>query len=198
MAKLYLEIKNQTLSVRCDIERIVEKSINYLEYEIIATDDWEGLAKKVIVTYNNGKDREEHTDGKIKNKVIQAPGFTISVVGYKLKTVPATETEPQKVITSLQIPTNEVFVKIHSSGPTEGENTSDEELEPDDKARLTAVEQSILGINDSISTIGNSFKEVNTELDALSQEVDNMKISTKVEDNVLYIYYENTLEQKEG
>ena len=194
MAKLFLNIKNQTLTVHSDIGKIIENSVNYLDYEISTTDDWEDLTKKVIVTYNNGKNREEHTTGKIKNKVIQAPGFTISVVGYRLETVPATDTEPQKVITSLQITTNEVFVKIHSSGPIEGDNTSDEELIPTDKDRLNAVEQSIQGVNDTISTIENSLEEVNTELDTLSQKVDLMKIITEVKDNVLYFKYENLLE----
>ena len=259
MAKLTLDIKNQTLTVRCDIDRIVENSVNYLEYEINTTSDWNNLSKVVIVTYNNGKNSEAHSDGKIKNQLIRAPGFSISVVGTG--TVKDPNTGEEKTLT---IPTNEVLVKIYPSGRLSGDNNPSEEPEPGFGERMTAVEADIklikeqipaegelqtirdqnaeiqnsfttinntLGehttsisenaseiqqVGNNLATLENSIQEdfdevnsligttnsnletTNSNLEALSQKVDGLKIASKVENNVLYIYYEDTLEEKEG
>ena len=172
MAKLYLDIKNQTLTVRCDIDRIVENSVNYLEYEINTTSDWNNLSKVVIVTYNNGKNSEAHSDGKIKNQLIRAPGFSISVVGTG--TIKDPNTGEEKTLT---IPTNEVLVKIYPSGRLSGDNNPSEEPEPGFGERMTAVEADIKliqeqlpaegelqKIRDQNAEIQNSFTTINNTL----------------------------------
>jgi hypothetical protein len=172
MAKLTLDIKNQTLTVRCDIDRIVENSVNYLEYEINTTSDWNNLSKVVIVTYNDGKNSEAHSDGKIKNQLIRAPGFLISVVGTG--TVKDPNTGEEKTLT---IPTNEVLVKIYPSGRLSGDDNPSEEPEPGFGERMAAVEADIKSIKEQIpaegelqtirdqnATIQNSFTAINNTL----------------------------------
>lgn len=243
MAKLFLEIKNQTLTIRSDIEKIVENSVNYLEYEINATPDWTGLSKTVIVTYNNGKKSEAHSEGQIKNQVIRAPGFSITVIGSGTITDPISGNMKE-----IKIPTNEVFVKIYPSGQLSGDNNPSEEPIPGFGERMDRAEAEIIAIKNTIpaegelaairnknqeietelntikvsvnknaqdiannankiqqvennlTTLENSmqedFDEVNnlietttSNLETLSQKVDGLKITSKVENNVLYIYY---------
>lgn len=161
MAKLTLDIKNQTLTVRCDIDRIVENSVNYLEYEINTTSDWNNLSKVVIVTYNNGKNSEAHSDGKIKNQLIRAPGFSISVVGTG--TIKDPNTGEEKTLT---IPTNEVLVKIYPSGRLSGDNNPSEEPEPGFGERMTAVEADIKLIKEQIPAEGElqTIRDQNAEI----------------------------------
>ena len=161
MAKLTLDIKNQTLTVRGDIDRIVENSVNYLEYEINTTSDWNNLSKVVIVTYNNGKNSEAHSDGKIKNQLIRAPGFSISVVGTG--TVKDPNTGEEKTLT---IPTNEVLVKIYPSGRLSGDNNPSEEPEPGFGERMTAVEADIKLIKEQIPAEGElqTIRDQNAEI----------------------------------
>lgn len=255
MAKLFLEIKNQTLTVRSDIERIVENSINYLEYEFNTTPDWVGLSKVVIVTYNKGKDSESHSEGQIKNQVIRAPGFSITVIGSGTVVDPVSGATKQ-----IKIPTNEVFVTVYPSGPLTGDDNPSEEPLPGFGERMERAEAEINAIKkiipaegeldairkknqeieDNFKTINNSIsknrqyiadnaaniekvqvsvekteknltnlkesiqedfdevngsiRDTNSNLETLSQKVDGMKIVSKVENNVLYIYYENTIE----
>ena len=161
MAKLTLDIKNQTLTVRCDIDRIVENSVNYLEYEINTTSDWNNLSKVVIVTYNNGKNSEAHSDGKIKNQLIRAPGFSISVVGTGTVKDPNTGVEK-----TLTIPTNEVLVKIYPSGRLSGDNNPSEEPEPGFGERMDAVEADIKLIKEQIPAEGElqTIRDQNAEI----------------------------------
>jgi hypothetical protein len=161
MAKLILDIKNQTLTVRCDIDRIVENSVNYLEYEINTTSDWSNLSKVVIVTYNNGKNSEAHSDGKIKNQLIRSPGFSISVVGTG--TIKDPNTGEEKTLT---IPTNEVMVKIYPSGRLSGDNNPSEEPEPGFGERMDRVEAEIGVIKNTIPAEGElqTIRDQNTEI----------------------------------
>ena len=54
MAILTFKVKGQTLTVESKINKIVENSVNYLDYEIIYDDKkWDPpLAKKIVVTYD--------------------------------------------------------------------------------------------------------------------------------------------------
>lgn len=114
MAKLYLEVKNQTLTVRSDIERIVENSINYLEYEVnFKTDDWEKyITKEIIITYDGEIHKRNLLEGKtIPYEVIHAPGFTIHLVGTNIVGEKITD----------RITTNVVPVQVFPGGKLEGE-----------------------------------------------------------------------------
>ena len=260
MAKLTLDIKNQTLTVRCDIDRIVENSVNYLEYEINTTSDWDGLTKKVIISYNNGKNsvEPEEEDNLIPYEAIIAPGFSVNVVGYH------SEGEGEDAKITKRIMTNEVLIKVYPGGKTNGQNKPQTLPGADSEDRLRAVEQKVsdletrvptkeelqtirdqnaeiqnsfttinntLGehttsisenaseiqqvgnnlatlessiqeefdeVNSLIGTTNSNLETTNSNLETLSQKVDGLKIASKVEDNVLYIYIENTPEEKEG
>lgn len=116
MAKLYLEVKNQTLSVRCDIDRIVENSINYLEYEIAFSEDWaQYTTKKIIVTYRGNTYERNIDNNKIPYEALCTPGFSISVLGFYLV---GGKIEGRNV-------TNEVLIKVHPSGKLSGNNATD-------------------------------------------------------------------------
>lgn len=239
MAKLYLEVKNQTLSVRCDIDRIVENSVNYLEYEVIfRTEDWNSITgKRIVITYNNGKSIKQQslTDEKIiPHEALHSPGFAISLVGEN--------TSSGKVVN--RIPTSQVYIKVYPSGEIYGDNVQVEfpsasfESQFDELKGIVEVntekiedlEQSIgntenwaalredvnkietetipslreetnvalAAIEGSIGTTNSNLETTNSNLETLSQKVDGLKIASKVENNVLYIYYEDTLEKKEG
>lgn len=112
MAILKLIVEGQTLKVKSEIDKIVENSINYLDYEIIANDDyWEksGLTKDVIITYNGGEPERIYSPentGKIPPSKIHPPCFVISVLGYSV------DDDGKKT----QVPTNPVAISVLSSG----------------------------------------------------------------------------------
>lgn len=173
MAKLTLDIKNQTLTVRCDIDRIVENSVNYLEYEINTTSDWDGLTKKVIISYNNGKNsvEPEEEDNLIPYEAIIAPGFSVNVVGYH------SEGEGEDAKITKRIMTNEVLIKVYPGGKTNGQNKPQTLPGADSEDRLRAVEQKVSDletrvpaegelqtIRDQNAEIQNSFTTINNTL----------------------------------
>jgi hypothetical protein len=181
MAKLTLDVKNQTLTVHSDIEKIVEKSVNYLEYEVFTTDDWEGLSQKVIVTYNNGKRAEEHTEGLIKNQVIHSPGFTISVVGYEKEffTDPLTGMETERTIR--QITTNGVPIRVYPCGHTSGDDNPSEEPGPGFGKRLEEVEEAIVTICTKLPKIDENSEGI----EILERQIDG--IDNKISENNLKV-----------
>lgn len=133
MAKLYLEVTNQTLKVHSDIDRIIEGSINYLDYElIIHTDDWSpDLTRKIVVAHNKKSWEQNYPTNEAERVIplgaINTPGFSITVVGEKIEVVNG---EPRIVE---QIPTNEIVVKVYPSGNLHGDNVqSDFPSEPAD------------------------------------------------------------------
>lgn len=173
MAKLTLDIKNQTLTVRCDIDRIVENSVNYLEYEINTTSDWDGLTKKVIISYNNGKNsvEPEEEDNLIPYEAIIAPGFSVNVVGYH------SEGEGEDAKITKRIMTNEVLIKVYPGGKTNGQNKPQTLPGADSEDRLRAVEQKVSDLETRVPTkeelqtirdqnaeIQNSFTTINNTL----------------------------------
>ena len=121
MAILTFRVKGQTLTVESKIDKIVENSINYLDYEIIYDDEkWDSpLAKKVVVTYD--KKTYEFFGDKIPSQVIHAPGFRVSVIGYKS----GSETDSGIIIT-----TSPVAIKVFPSGAIEGTIPEDTAIDP--------------------------------------------------------------------
>ena len=204
MAKLYLEVTNQTLVVHSDIERIVENSLNYLEYEIInKTDDWDSFVKKIVVTYDN--DSWEHSYPSVEEErvihpgAIHAPGFTISVVGTK------TEDKNGEAVVIGRIPTNSVTIKVWPSGSINGDNVQhDFPGEPADfetqfnelknqvglnttdiselkktsdttlLEKVERVEEQINVLNTSISTLDTKTSELATEISSLNTDVSDL------------------------
>lgn len=186
MAKLYLEVTNQTLVVHSDIERIVENSLNYLEYEIInKTDDWDSFVKKIVVTYDN--DSWEHSYPSVEEErvihpgAIHAPGFTISVVGTK------TEDKDGETVVTGRIPTNSVVIKVWPSGSINGDNVQhDFPGEPADfetqfntyKAKTDDHEQRIQAIEDrtldeeKIKKLQEDISTNTSNIEALKKEVE--------------------------
>jgi hypothetical protein len=86
MAKLLLKVNEQSLTVEYDIPKIVENSINYLEYEVIIPDGsetWESCESfQIFFTGENGSLPPSTTlSGNIPSEVIKAPGFAVTVVG---------------------------------------------------------------------------------------------------------------------
>ena len=162
MAKLTLDIKNQTLTVRCDIDRIVENSVNYLEYEINTTSDWDGLTKKVIISYNNGKNsvEPEEEDNLIPYEAIIAPGFSVNVVGYH------SEGEGEDAKITKRIMTNEVLIKVYPGGKTNGQNKPQTLPGADSEDRLRAVEQKVSDLETRVPTKGElqTIRDQNAEI----------------------------------
>jgi hypothetical protein len=115
MAILKLIVEGQTLKVNSEIDQIVENSLKYLSYELVTNDPmWktELTGKRVIVTcpdknpWQNGS--WSPSDTFIHPDYTKAPGFTISVIGFKLS-------DDKKTIIK-QVPTNPVKITIHPSG----------------------------------------------------------------------------------
>ena len=116
MAILTFEVKGQTLTVKSSIGRIVENSVNYLNYDIVTSDpDWIGLAKKLIITTSEGATEIGESEQEyIPNKKIISPGFQVSIVGYSIN---ETGEELDKRITTYPI-----FISVSPAGPLEGSN----------------------------------------------------------------------------
>lgn len=139
MAILTFKVKGQTLTVESKINKIVENSVNYLDYEIIYDDEkWDPpLAKKVVVTYD--KKTYEIFGDKIPSQVIHTPGFTVSVIGYKSDS----EDDSGIIIT-----TYPVAIKVFPSGVIKGTIPED-----------TAIDSSVAEqLNEKIEIQANEIK----------------------------------------
>lgn len=130
MAILKLIVEGQTLKVKSEIDKIVENSINYLDYELILNDaHWneKGLAKEVIVTYDGNS--YSCIDGVIPNSIIHPPGFLISVVGTK-----NIENEQEEQIIDRRITTFPVLISVSPSGKIDNLSNKEEIPEESDYA----------------------------------------------------------------
>ena len=181
MAKLYLDIKNQTLTVRCDIDRIVENSVNYLEYEINTTSDWDGLSTKVIIVQGANKPQEVY-GGKIPSSMIRTPGIMISVIGYVVNA----DEQIEKMIT-----TSPIFINIYPSGSIKGDTTGEEELkEATIKEQLNYqitdlrnyINEETAKINNNVAKTENDLREEIATINSNVTEI-NKKIAT-IDDNI--------------
>lgn len=168
MAKLYLDIKNQTLTVRCDIDRIVENSVNYLEYEINTTSDWAGYTAQVIVTCQSGTYRIPGE--KIPNYVLLSPGFSIGVIGIISSNGFDNDGNPIKPI-DYRITTNPVFIQVHPSCAMEViKAPSREELALE---WAEAIEESIKELQE-IAGLSESAKGIYKRLEKVEDEVESV------------------------
>ena len=142
MAILTFRVKGQTLTVESKINKIVENSVNYLDYEIIYDDKkWDPpLAKKVVVTYD--KKTYEIFGDKIPSQVIHAPGFTVSVIGYKSDS----EDDSGIIIT-----TYPVAIKVFPSGAIKGTIPEDTAID------LSVAEQLNEKIEIQVNDIKNNY-----------------------------------------
>ena len=88
MANLYLSVKGQTLTVKSDIDRIVENSINYLKINIDTSQDSEwsdpDLKIKCILSNKEEEPSTFYANNYITKDFLKAPGFVVHLVGYKL------------------------------------------------------------------------------------------------------------------
>ena len=133
MAILKLTVEGQTLKVKSEIDKIVENSINYLDYELILNDaHWneEGLAKEVIVTYNGSSN--VCVDGVIPNSIIHPPGFLVSVIGTK-----SIRNEQNELIIDKRITTFPVLIPILPSGKID--NLTNKEEIPEGSSYATQL-----------------------------------------------------------
>lgn len=168
MAKLILDIKNQTLTVRCDIDRIVENSVNYLEYEIKPSSDWAGYTTQVIVTCQSGTYRIPGE--KIPNYVLLSPGFSIGVIGIISSNGFDNDGNPIKPI-DYRITTNPVFIQVHPSCAMEAiKAPSREELALE---WAEAIEESIKELQE-IAGLSESAKGIYKRLEKVEDEVESV------------------------
>lgn len=155
MAILTLKVKGQTLTVESEIDRIVENSVNYLDFEISCDDEnWNDLVKKVIVTYDK-KAWEAFTI--IPSETIHSPGFTISVIGSR-KSGTNGDDDLGEIVT-----TYPVAIKVFPSGATNGSDPED-----------TAIDFSTADeLNAKIERLNGSIMDYVTkdELEELKQEI---------------------------
>ena len=177
MAILTFRVKGQTLTVESKINKIVENSVNYLDYEIIYDDEkWDSpLAKKVVITYD--KKAYEIFGDKIPSQVIRAPGFTVSVVGYKS----GSETDSGIIIT-----TSPIAIKVFPSGAIEGTIPED-----------TAIDSSVAEqLNEKIEIQANEIKNNYLSINTAIAELEKGTIPAMDEVNVWEleagVYYVNS------
>lgn len=163
MAILTFRIKGQTLTVESKINKIVENSVNYLDYEIIYDDEkWDPpLAKKIVVTYD--KKTYEIFGDKIPSQVIHAPGFTVSVIGYKSDS----EDDSGIIIT-----TYPVAIKVFPSGAIKG-------TIPEDTAIDSSVaEQLNEKIENQVNDIKNNYLSKDLLRILINENSTNLEVPT--------------------
>ena len=142
MAILTFEVKGQTLTVKSSIGRIVENSINYLDYEIKSDDpawEQENLGKYLIITTKDGKSYEQGYSPISGDNIIKTPGFQVSVIGKKEKTDDDN---------GIQITTQPVFVQVYPSGATEGDKTTETKL-----PALSEGEKQLIAFQNAVDSI---------------------------------------------
>ena len=163
MAILTFRVKGQTLTVESKINKIVENSINYLDYEIIYDDEkWDPpLAKKVVVTYD--KKTYEIFGDKIPSQVIHAPGFTVSVIGYKSDS----EDDSGIIIT-----TYPVAIKIFPSGAIKGTVPEDTAID------LSVAEQLNEKIENQTNEIKNNYLSKDLLKILINENSTNLEVPT--------------------
>jgi len=184
MAILTLKVKGQTLTVESEIDRIVENSVNYLDFEIIRDDEnWEDLATKVIVTYDK-KAWEAFTI--IPSETIHSPGFTISIIGYRK---PGTngDNDLGEIVT-----TYPVAVKVFPSGATNGSDPEDTAIELSTAEELNAkidnvkyqANEKIDDLTEKITTLSDENKEINEEITKINEEIVSLSenVSNKIQE----------------
>lgn len=122
MANLYLSVKGQTLTVKSDIDRIVENSINYLKINIDTSQDsdWSGLDIKCILSSKEEEPSAFLDTNYITKDFLKAPGFVVHLVGYSVNK----DGNYEKLI-----PTNPVIVTIHPTGVLNAEDEPEAEIE---------------------------------------------------------------------
>lgn len=177
MAILTFRVKGQTLTIESKIDKIVENSVNYLDYEIIYDDEkWDSpLAKKVVVTYD--KNTYEIFGDKIPSQVIHAPGFTVSVVGYKSGSV-----DDSGII----ITTSPVAIKVFPSGAIEGTIPEDTAID------VSVAEQLNEKIEIQANEIKNNYLSVNTAIAELEKGTITTLDTANVWELEAGVYYVNT------
>ena len=91
MATLKIRVQGQSLYISSDIPKIVEDSINYLQYEIEYSEDWQDYSKTVYFSredytspgYSGGGVGLNFSGGVVDSGVITSPGFIIAILGTK-------------------------------------------------------------------------------------------------------------------
>ena len=157
MANLYLSVKGQTLTVKSDIDKIVENSINYLKINIDTSQDSEwsdpDLNIKCILS-NKEKSSTFYENNYITEDFLKTPGFVVHLVGYELNE----DGETYKKL----IPTNPVVVNIHSTG------VLDTDDEPEDEIAAEWVDKVVSSVNETINQLKQEqsifIEETNTKI----------------------------------
>ena len=177
MANLYLSVKGQTLTVKSDIDKIVENSINYLKINIDTSQDSEwsdpNLNIKCILS-NKEESSAFYANNYITKDFLKAPGFVVHLVGYKLKASNGDEKIYEKLI-----PTNPVVVNIYSTGVLDADDEPEAEIEAGwaDKVLSdidTRLETGLAGLEKKQDDFEN---EISYEMEVLKNE-QNTFIST--------------------
>ena len=78
MAILTFEVKGQTLTVKSSIGKIVENSVNYLDYDIIA--DWGADITRNLIISSGNISAMQKINEPIDESLIKAPGFQATVI----------------------------------------------------------------------------------------------------------------------
>lgn len=191
MAILKLIVEGQTLKVKSEIDKIVENSINYLDYEIIANDDYwkkSGLVKDIIITCSGEEPvrmSSVENIGKIPPSKIRSPGFVISVLGYSV------DDDGNKT----QVPTNPVAISVLSSGEIPIDYTGEENIEA---TELEKIQKLLTQHDDTIKDIMTRAEELKGKVYDIERKVDGIEgkvVLAKLDQKILKIYY---AEAKEG
>lgn len=196
MAILTFEVKGQTLTVKSSIERIVEKSIDYLNYDVkINEPEWEDCAIHLIITNekNLSKDilytKNADEDNYIPKDAILAPGFQVTIIGKK--TEKTGETEEDIIIK--QIPTNPIYIQVYPAGAINGEKITESDVPEDFVGRVysqinnidSALDKTNNNLSDSQAIIEKNksdILDINNELNQLKEE--NSTHNTMIENQI--------------
>jgi predicted nucleic acid-binding Zn-ribbon protein len=161
MAQLHLFVKDQTLTIKSDIDKVVENSENYLKADVTLLDEyWEDLDLSLLVEYDGSTypcgEGSGYRTYIVNSSYIQPPGFFLTLVGRGEE---------------IQIPTNSIFVPVHLSNSL----VPDEELIDPPERWDSAID----GFNTTIS----EFKEtVNGTINEFEETVNKFKAT--VEDKI--------------
>lgn len=172
MAILHLEVNNQILTASCDIGKIVENSIEYLEFDLKCSPDWDGFTKQVIFTYN-GEDITA-PDNFVPPPVLHAPGFSVSVNGLILSDETDASSgdnissETNKKITK-RITTSPIRVNVYPSGALNGTVVPEEELDSDWLTDIQNTVNSAKNIANNANTNAANAVNIANEAESIAQ-----------------------------
>jgi hypothetical protein len=174
MATLKIKVQGQSLHISSDIPKIVEDSINYLQYEIEYSEDWQDYSKTVYFSredytspgYSGGGVGLSFSGGVVDSGVITSPGFVIAILGAK---------------GGQQITTEPGVVRVYPTGKyiSTGEAPSKEQIEQWHDAIIQTVNNISTQVNiidakiSGISETANEALTVANEAKSTAQSAEN-------------------------